>query len=206
MRPEVEGEASDEISAILFGGGSSGEVNNAVNGIISRNESLEISSSTRLVHIKFEPMISADLENHKILHVLTSDLETAHDLLNAGLAAGFWESGIINSGLGNAAFPILAIRCHGLAMDSIIGVFDNASGKIIKMVDDLYLEVLIKICNLRFDDNKRRIDALSAKIDEVLFGVGKEKIPEWEDKEIRKARKREDGLRKQRELMKTSAI
>ncbi|KAL7273889.1 hypothetical protein RUND412_003233 [Rhizina undulata] len=194
---DISGKASDEVSAILFGGGPSGEADDAVNGIKSGRESLEISSSTRLVHIKFEPMI---------LHVLTSDLEAAHALLNAGLAAGFRESGIMNPGLGNAAFPILAIRCHGLVMDSIIGVFDNVSGKIIKMVDDSYLEVLIKICNLRFEDNKRRIDALSAKIDEVLFGVGKEKLPEWEDKAIRKARKREDGLRKQRELMKTSAI
>lgn len=106
----------------------------------------------------------------------------------------------MNPGLGASSFPMVAVRCNGLAMDSIIGIIDSSNERIRKMVNDIYLKTLLKICNLRFEDNKRRIDAFDARVGVLLFGDGKEKAKACEDKEARKARKREEGLRKQRGL------
>jgi tRNA wybutosine-synthesizing protein 3 len=113
---------------------------------------------------------------------------------------GFRESGIMNPGLKASSFPMVAIRCNGLIMDSIIGVIESSNGQIRKLVDDIYLKTLLKVCNLRFKENQRRIDAFTTKIGETLFSSGTGKSEGYEDKEIRKARKREEGLRKQREL------
>lgn len=85
-------------------------------------------------------------------------------------------------------------------MDSIIGIIERSNGQIRKLVDDIYLKTLLKVCNLRFKENQRRIDAFTTKIGETLFSSGTGKSEGYEDKEIRKARKREEGLRKQREL------
>lgn len=108
----------------------------------------------------------------------------------------------MNPGLG-VSFPMLAIRCNGLAMDSIIGVVDSSNGRVKNLVDHTYLKTLLKVCNLRFEDNRRRIDTFSAHIGGTLFGDGKERNEVREDKEARKARKREEGLKKQKELRAT---
>jgi tRNA wybutosine-synthesizing protein 3 len=135
----------------------------------------------------------------KILHVQTSDLQTAHVILTAALSAGFRESGIMNPGLGTSSFPMVAVRCNGLAIDSIIGVMDWADGRVRYIVDGAYLRTLVKVCNLRFEDNKRRANVFSENIKDVLFKDMKGKNEVSEDKEARKARKREQGLQKQME-------
>lgn len=108
----------------------------------------------------------------------------------------------MNPGLGASSFPMVAIRCNGLAMDSIIGIVDTF-GQIRNLVDHTYLKILLRVCNLRFEDNKRRIDIFNIRIGDTLFGDGKEKNEVWENKETRKARKREEGLKKQKELRAT---
>lgn len=85
-------------------------------------------------------------------------------------------------------------------MDSIVGILDGSNGQIKSLVDDSYLKTLVKVCNLRFEDNKRRTKAFSANIANALFGEGNQINGAREDKETRKARKREEGLKKQREL------
>lgn len=172
----------------------------------------DISSATRFVHLKFEPMVSGHTsiegiqsanQKSQILHIQTSDLQTAHAILIAALSAGFRESGIMNPGLGVSSFPMVAIRCNGLAMDSIIGIVDSSSGQVKNLVNHTYLKTLLKVCNLRFEDNKRRIDTFSMHIGDALFGDGRENSEIWEDKEARKARKRQEGLKKQKELRDT---
>jgi len=141
--------------------------------------------------------LCADLRD-KILHIQTLDLQTARIILTAALSAGFRESGIMNPGLTEHSFPMIAIRCNGLAMDSIIGVM-NASHPSIKMiVDENYLKTMMLISSLRFEDNRRRIDAFSGKIEQVLFNQGQALTKE--SKGERKIRKREEGLRRQRIL------
>lgn len=109
----------------------------------------------------------------------------------------------MNPGLGVSSFPMVAIRCNGLAMDSIIGIVDSSSGRVKDLVNHAYLKTLLKVCNLRFEDNKRRTDTFSMYIGGALFGDAKEKNEVWEDKEARKARKRQEGLKKQKELRDT---
>ncbi|CAZ86625.1 unnamed protein product [Tuber melanosporum] len=148
-----------------------------------------VSSSTRLVHMKFEPMI---------LHIQTLDLQTARIILTAALSAGFRESGIMNPGLTEHSFPMIAIRCNGLVVDSIIGVMNVTPSGIKMIVDENYLKTMMLVSSLRFEDNKRRIDAFSGKIEQVLFNQGQ--APSKESKGERKIRKREEGLRRQRIL------
>ncbi|RPB01813.1 hypothetical protein L873DRAFT_1788141 [Choiromyces venosus 120613-1] len=143
-----------------------------------------ISSSVRLVHMKFEPM--------------TLDIQTAHTILTAALSAGFRESGIMNPGLTENSFPMIAIRCNGLVMDSIIGILNAPHPDIKMIVDENYLKTMILVSSLRFEDNKRRVDAFSDKIEQVLFNQGQALLVE--SKEERKIRKREEGLRRQRVL------
>ncbi|CUS09431.1 unnamed protein product [Tuber aestivum] len=181
-----------EVSHMLLGGHTLG-LHSANNQVLTESVLSEagtsVSSSTRLVHMKFEPMI---------LHVQTLDLQTAHVILVAALTAGFRESGIMNLGLSEHSFPTIAIRCNGLVMDSIIGVM-NASHPGIKMVvDEDYLKTMMLVSSLRFEDNKRRVDAFSRKIERVIFNQGQ--APPKESKEERKMRKREEGLRRQRIL------
>lgn len=106
----------------------------------------------------------------------------------------------MNLGLGASSFPMVAIRCNGLTIDSIIGIVDGSNGRIKSLVDHTYLKTLLKVCNLRFEDNKRRTDIFSTHIEDALFGDGKGKNEVREDKETRRARKRAEGLKKQKEL------
>lgn len=106
----------------------------------------------------------------------------------------------MNLGFGISSFPMVAVRCNGLSMDSIIGIVDGSNGRINLLVGHTYLKTLLKICNLRFEDNKRRIDIFSTHIGDALFGDLKEKSGAREDKEARRTRKRAEGLKKQKEL------
>jgi tRNA wybutosine-synthesizing protein 3 len=113
----------------------------------------------------------------------------------------------MNPGLGASSSPMVAIRCNGLTIDSIIGIVDCSNGRIRNIVDGTYLRTLVKICNLRFEDNKRRVNNFGANIEDVLFKDTKEEGKEVsEDKEARKLRKREEGLKKQIELKVTQDI
>lgn len=106
----------------------------------------------------------------------------------------------MNPGLGASPFPMVAIRCNGLAMDSIIGVVSSSNGRVRDLVNITYLKTLIKVCNLRFEDNKRRANIFSANIEDALFKDARGKDEVREDKEARKIRKREEGLKKKMEL------
>ncbi|PWW78436.1 hypothetical protein C7212DRAFT_357074 [Tuber magnatum] len=134
----------------------------------------------------------------KILHIQTLDLQTARIILTAALSAGFRESGIMNPGLTEHSFPTIAIRCNGLVMDSIIGVVNAPHPGIKMIVDENYLKTVMLVSSLRFEDNKRRVDAFSGKIEQILFNQGQ--VPSKESKGERRIRKREEGLRKQKIL------
>ncbi|KAL2042679.1 hypothetical protein N7G274_004438 [Stereocaulon virgatum] len=69
----------------------------------------------RLARFQFEPMI---------LHIMAASLYHAQPILTAAINAGFRESGIQSlKNLDDAnAFPMVAIRTAGLALESIVGV------------------------------------------------------------------------------------
>ncbi|KAL9090987.1 MAG: hypothetical protein Q9159_001613 [Coniocarpon cinnabarinum] len=151
------------------------------------------------VHFKFEPMI---------LHVLAASTQSAQVILTAALQAGFRESGI--TGL-NSACPMVAVRCQGLALASIIGVAcstaTSTTGNIprpVPIVSESYLETLAKLGNDRFDRNAERVSRFTLLVEQLKFGLGQHGVQEKsEGVEARKMRKRTEGLRRQEELHNT---
>lgn len=147
---------------------------------------VDISSSTRFVHFKFETMI---------LHLQSRSLNLAHTILSTALSCGFRESGIMNPALGKSQYPTIAIRSNGLAMDSIIGVLNAESGKVQTVVNEDYIEMLVRVSNMRFTENKCRIQTLIKKLEFALFK--NDDMDGWEDKEARRIRKRDEGMKRQ---------
>lgn len=112
--------------------------------------------------------------------------------------------------MNSSGSPMVAIRSNGLALDCIVAVLD-ADGKVQKLVSDEYIAMLVRIGNLRFEENDHRISKLTRNLEDALFkskdegeGTGKEKT--WEDKEVRKARKKEEGLKRQEEARVEHAV
>jgi tRNA wybutosine-synthesizing protein 3 len=127
--------------------------------------------------------------------------------LSAALGAGFRESGAVSltasKGSGEPN-PMVAIRSTGYSFDSIIGYQDD-HGHNIALVHDTYLRILIGIANERFKVNEQRISRLK---EGLLTRCNPPKNPaskpEWEDPEVRRRRKREEGLAKKKQLAEKS--
>lgn len=134
---------------------------------------------------------------------MTASLHHAQPILAAAINAGFRESGI--QSLRNLddvnAFPMVAIRSSGLALESIIGsAFTNGHYicAVHSIVDEDYLELLLKVANDRFYSNTERM----RRFESDLFERVATKPSTWEDSQIRKDRKRVEGLKQQEEVRK----
>ena len=167
---------------------------------------------------------------HQILHILTASLSHARQILNAALAAGFRESGLsslrtLTDPL--RTFPTVAVRSSGLSLSSLIGIihhFDSDSDSdsdpenIKTLVNEEYLQLLVSVANERFVANSERITRFSnhlflggddeeERIKKRGGGEGnnndsmKRREEEWEDGEVRQARKRAEGLKIQAGLI-----
>jgi tRNA wybutosine-synthesizing protein 3 len=101
----------------------------------------------------------------------------------------------MNPALGKSQYPTIAIRSNGLAMDSIIGVLNAESGKVQTVVNEDYIEMLVRVSNMRFTENKCRIQTLIKKLEFALFK--NDDMDGWEDKEARRIRKRDEGMKRQ---------
>ncbi|KAF7908196.1 uncharacterized protein EAF01_003951 [Botrytis porri] len=156
----------------------------------------------RHIHFKFEPMI---------LHVLTASLEQAQKVLSAALQAGFRESGALNliSTTSEPATPMVGIRCMGLTLESLVGVYHEAFDRGVCLVDNGQLSTLMRISNERFEENTKRIERFRVLLNEAMNPVEKKKVGEngedWEDPQARKERKRAEGLRRAQELKEAKA-
>lgn len=97
---------------------------------------------------------------------------------------------------------MVAVRSTGYSFDSIIG-YQNDGGSDIPLVDERYLQTLVAIANDRFRINTERIarfrQALMDAFSPSAVGGG-QKNPNWEDTDVRKQRKREEGLARQKAL------
>ncbi|KAF1940681.1 hypothetical protein EJ02DRAFT_379380 [Clathrospora elynae] len=153
-------------------------------------------ASYRYIHLKFEPMI---------LHILSASLDHAQRMLTAALTAGFRESGAVSLGSTKMreSNPMVAVRSAGYSFDSIIG-YQNEDEHNIALVDEKYLQTLVGIANQRFKINTDRIDRFRNALLEIYQPVtsittGSSK-PDWEDADVRKQRKREEGLARQQAM------
>ncbi|KUJ23349.1 uncharacterized protein LY89DRAFT_550357, partial [Mollisia scopiformis] len=152
----------------------------------------------RLIHFKFEPMI---------LHVLTASLKQAQNVLSAALQAGFRESGALNlvASTAEPATPMVGIRTMGLTLESVIGF--ERDGSEICMIPEWQLQNLIEVSNQRFVENTKRIERfrmLSKEIDGIAAKRQGEN-GDWEDPQIRKERKRAQGLERARAMRQKQA-
>ena len=150
---------------------------------------------------------------------MTASLHHAQPILAAAINAGFRESGI--QSLKNLddvnAFPMVAIRSSGLALESIIGCVPDrvndtskrgSDGKhyandedVHSLVSDNYLNLLLKIANDRFKSNMER----TRRFESDLFERKATTSSSWEDSKTRQERKRAEGLKQQEEVRKFRA-
>lgn len=148
-------------------------------------------------------------------------MQHAQLILRCGLQAGFRESGAINlipssSSPSAAAMPIVAIRSMGLGLESLIGRETNRIKHC--TVSGEYLKALVNIAGERFVENARRIERFRVLLREATSGTGgrgrgragpggaggRRKGDggggEWEAAEVRRERKRLEGLRRSEEV------
>jgi tRNA wybutosine-synthesizing protein 3 len=102
--------------------------------------------------------------------------------------------------------PMVAVRSAGLAFDSVIGYQDD-SGSNIAFVDEDYLQMMVGLANERSQLNSNRIqrfrDSLLGKANHATTGgtiTSQHTTEEFEDPEIRRQRKRQEGLLRQQDL------
>ncbi|KAH6618738.1 methyltransferase TYW3-domain-containing protein [Boeremia exigua] len=161
----------------------------------------EVGVHRRFIHLKFEPMI---------LHILSSSLNHAQKLLNAGMGAGFRESGAVSLGSSKSgeANPVVAIRSTGYSFDSIIGYQDD-DGRNVSLISASHIRTLICIANERFNINLERIARFRAMLLDsyqlTSTSTSGGPKPDWEDADARKQRKRAEGLARQRALLAASS-
>lgn len=90
---------------------------------------------------------------------------------------------------------MIAVRTNGIALDSIIG-YEDGHGHVVPMVSEAYLWTLLGVANKRFGINAERRDRLRAS----LIPCTSASDQDWEPTDIRKQRKREEGLKRQQAL------
>ncbi|RDW72625.1 tRNA wybutosine-synthesizing 3 family protein [Aspergillus mulundensis] len=148
----------------------------------------------RLVRFSWEPMI---------LHIMAATLHNAQPVLSAASSSGFRESGL--QGLRclvegeNGPSPIVAVRSAGLALESVIGYYDDVSDVVRSLVTEEYLQMLVTMANERFSVNTERKQRFRTAL---LNNCSSEscKKPEREDPQKRKERMRAEGLARKKML------
>ncbi|KAL2269450.1 hypothetical protein VTJ83DRAFT_1634 [Remersonia thermophila] len=149
-----------------------------------------LNDSSRLIHFKFEPMI---------LHVLTASVEHAQLVIQAGMEAGFRETGAVSltgRQSHDEATPMVAVRSMGLSLESLIAAETDGARRL--LVPPQHLQTLVQIANERFAENQKRIARFDAAL-EAAFKAA-EKRRDREDSLERRERKRQEGLRRREQL------
>jgi tRNA wybutosine-synthesizing protein 3 len=100
---------------------------------------------------------------------------------------------------------MVAVRSTGLAFDTVVG-YESQGEIITSIVTEAHLKLMVDIANERFKVNTERISRFrSALLSSYALPTnsgsrGSPDEVEWEDKAARRARKREEGLARQRAL------
>ena len=130
---------------------------------------------------------------------MCSSLHHAQPVLSAASSSGFRESGL--QGLrclsDSSAHPIVAIRSAGLSLESVIGYYSHGHDQARSLVSEDYLQLLIALANERFKVNSDRMERFRRKLIDSRKG-GRE------DPEVRRERKRTEGLARRADMWKAS--
>lgn len=139
---------------------------------------------------------------------MCSSLHNATRIVAAAINAGFRESGVqsLKNLTDPNAFPMVAVRTSGLALESLIGYAydDNPKGpnqndgkdRICSLVSEQYLRILLEIANERFTANTERMQ----RFEHELFQRQTKGAEPWETATERAARKKVEGLARRSEL------
>jgi tRNA wybutosine-synthesizing protein 3 len=106
-----------------------------------------------------------------------------------------------NPNMDGSITPMVGVRSTGLALETIIGYYDEMEeAKSILVVDEIYLRVLCDVANERFRMNEERIQKFQAKLLNVyaVNNTSNDAPNDWEDSKTRGQRKRAEGLERQR--------
>lgn len=144
---------------------------------------------------------------------MAASLRHAKPLLSAAINSGFRESGI--QSLKNLddpkASPMVAVRTAGLGLQAIVASVvegdEERPSHLRQLVTKEYVTMLLRIANERFQANKQRIEKFRTGLKEVM-ALESEKAQhnkEWERREARRDRKRQEGLKAQ-EAAKTGLV
>lgn len=123
------------------------------------------------------------------------------------MEAGFRETGAVSllarhQSNEETATPVVAVRSMGLSFESLIGV-ETADGHRRSIVSPEYLELLVQISHERFAENQKRISRFQEALKAAFAHPGERKktVPEgWEDSDMRRERKKQEGLKRRNEL------
>ncbi|KAL4989473.1 methyltransferase TYW3-domain-containing protein [Aspergillus falconensis] len=156
----------------------------------------------RLVRFHFEPMI---------LHIMAATLHHAQPVLSAASSSGFRESGL--QGLrclvegDKGPSPIVAVRSAGLALESVIGYYEDDSDVIRSLVSEEYLQMLVTMSEERFSVNSERKERFrmallnNCSLESPTGANPKgETKPGWEDPQKRRERMRAEGMARKKLL------
>jgi tRNA wybutosine-synthesizing protein 3 len=138
-------------------------------------------------------------------------LEDSQHVLAAALGSGFRESGAVSltPSRDGEINPMVAVRSSGYSFDAIIG-YQSDTGKNIALVDETYLQTLFNIANDRFRVNSERIKRFEVALHEQYHpeSIPRADVnkPEWEAADVRKQRKREEGLARQRAIRENHGV
>ncbi|KAK4189209.1 methyltransferase TYW3-domain-containing protein [Podospora australis] len=181
----------------------------------NKTEEKEEEEEYRLIRFKFEPMVCSEvpmLTRWQILHVLTASHEHAQLVIQAGMEAGFRETGAVSllpKKPEEDPTPIVAVRSMGLSLESMVGMQDAAGNRwsLLGESSGYYLQQLVRTSHKLYAENQRRIARFRAALDRSLdFEAAdvkkkKKKGEDWEDAETRRERKRLEGLQKREEVL-----
>lgn len=102
---------------------------------------------------------------------------------------------------------MVAVRTTGLAFDSVIG-YENTDGKLLPMVTEAYMRILAQLGNERFTVNKERTERFRSALFNAFKAPQTAQLSSgpcaWEPIEQRRARMREEGLRRKAEAQKAA--
>ncbi|KAK4172473.1 methyltransferase TYW3-domain-containing protein [Triangularia setosa] len=147
----------------------------------------------RMIHFKFEPMI---------LHILTASNGHAQRVVQAGMEAGFRETGAVSllSRQDDDHNPIVAVRSMGLSFESLVGI-EGSNGTRKAVVGSGYLDRVVKNSERLFKENEKRIERFRKAL-KTAFEENPKRKEGWEDAETRRERKRLEGLKRKEEIQK----
>lgn len=101
----------------------------------------------------------------------------------------------------------------GLGFESIIGYHELKADRVVSLVGESVLRGFVRIANERFVENTKRVERFRAFLKQNVLNIHgianirrKADGTEWEDPDVRRARKKAEGLQRAQTLRNAMAV